>query len=680
MAAKNNRQDRDKPLCRGYDSRGGFSTLEILLAMTIFILVISAITLLSPGNVAVSVDSQTNVEALNKTEELLETEQALARKDFKMVTPTTTVENSAGVSYTKKVTVATLPDFFTKRVTASVSWPATYGRAQSVSLTALLTNFENAQGGDTCDSITTGDWQHPQIKNVVTDFATRIGDSAGTYGITDTDAYQGKLYVTVNNTTAPSPIGPKAPTSASDNNAVGTLTWSNPSRVTANDNSNASVSLLGTNISHYLKATNFGFSIPQTATITGITVDVWRSASGNSGGNAAKDSEVKIVKSNGSVGALNKALSATWQTSKTDITYGSSQDLWNETWTPTDINSSNFGAVIAVTGSGASTNRTASVDYISITVSYHLKTFFIFNIAAPSETNPSLLGSLDNGQTVSAGLNAVATAENYAFVANGYGANWSTCTQADNCAQLQIIDTTNPSAPTVLSNFKVPGVTGTGGQAVGQSIFYKDGYVYLGLSKTGTGPEFNIIDAHNLANPIWLGGYSVGNGLNAIYVNRQYAYLATANSQELITLNIGDLTHPTAIGGYDAPDSVGTGKSIYTVGDKLYLGRTVTAANPELYVLNNENPSAMISSALGAKEIGSSVNGLIARSNLVFIVTTGAQFQTWDASVPDNMNQYASPLSLVSGGTGISLDCEGNYFYAAANNGSGKGVLDVIAP
>lgn len=62
---------------------------------------------------------------------------------------------------------------------------------------------------------------------------------------------------------------------AADDSAVGTITWASPSNALASDNAYATAAV-GT--SHYLKVTGFGFSVPATATITGVEVKVERSA------------------------------------------------------------------------------------------------------------------------------------------------------------------------------------------------------------------------------------------------------------------------------------------------------------------------------------------------------------------------------------------------------------------
>jgi hypothetical protein len=113
-----------------------------------------------------------------------------------------------------------------------------------------------------------------------------------------------------------------------------------------------------------LNMTNFGFAIPTNATITGISVEMNRWASGS----GVRDNQVQLL--GGSAAGTDQAITGTdWSTNNTTVVpYGGSTDLWGLTWTPAQINNSSFGVVLDVTDTGPS--RTATVDYVRITVSY----------------------------------------------------------------------------------------------------------------------------------------------------------------------------------------------------------------------------------------------------------------------------------------------------------------------
>jgi len=144
---------------------------------------------------------------------------------------------------------------------------------------------------------------------------------------------------------------------------VGFTSWSNVSNAGASDNSYATANTSTSVQTHYLKATNFGFSIPAGAAIQGIVVEIEHK---ESAALVARDNRVRIVKG-GTIGSTDKASATEWPTTDAYATYGSDIDLWGETWTVSDINSSGFGVAVSALGLGGGT---ASVDHIRITVYY----------------------------------------------------------------------------------------------------------------------------------------------------------------------------------------------------------------------------------------------------------------------------------------------------------------------
>ena len=167
--------------------------------------------------------------------------------------------------------------------------------------------------------------------------------------------------------------GPNSPGTMADDAAVGTDQWYNVDNVKISNN-NYSITEPGRPLvySHYLKATNFGFSIPSGATITGILVEIEKYKRSSEPYVDVRDSEVKIVKSDGSIGTTNRADTVSqWPTSEDYVSYGASDDLWGETWTKDDINHANFGAVLSVLSYSSDDDYpTYFVDHIRITVYY----------------------------------------------------------------------------------------------------------------------------------------------------------------------------------------------------------------------------------------------------------------------------------------------------------------------
>jgi hypothetical protein len=122
--------------------------------------------------------------------------------------------------------------------------------------------------------------------------------------------------------------------------------------------------LNGSEDSQYLEGTNFGFAIPSTATIDGIEVTIVRYAS-HSISDSVTDEAVQIIKG-GSVQTQNEADTVDlWPSAP--ATDGSSTDLWGTTWTPAQINGSNFGFALIALADG---DATVYVDYMTVSVFY----------------------------------------------------------------------------------------------------------------------------------------------------------------------------------------------------------------------------------------------------------------------------------------------------------------------
>ena len=532
-------------------SEAGFSILEILIASAIALLIIPAIF-------AATLGVQSNVEsgaayrdAIGKAERMLADAHLRGMLDFNLVNATTSNQSSGSLTYSTELNVTQLPDFLTKRVSAIVSWMGDRGQSLQVSETTLVTNLENVNSPNTCNSSPSGDWKHPQ--RIDLDFSQLVNKGVALTGfdISDVEANAGKLYVLAD-------------------------------------------------------------AVPST------------------------------LKS----------------------------------------------------------------------------TLFIFDLSDPRA--PTLLGSIDNAKSIATGLNAIAIASTtdarYAFLANANDANFRICAQGPACSQFQTYTVTDPSLPQSVASSSTlipPGTpaytwgTGGSGQAEGKSIFYKDGYLYLGLTSTANGPAFHIFDVRVPLHPVWVGSWpkpsasfgASGAPINAIYVRGKYAYLAHPNgllgapNEQVTILDISDPADPYRVGGFGHAAGIGgNGKSATIVGNSLYLGRTASnisgAADllPEFYILDNTVPASIPAMPLGstALQTADSANNIIIRDSLAYILTN-KQFQVWNIADPSHIypwtpNALASEFISLPGGSGAAMDCEGNYFYIVAHSSpvAGKDTLSII--
>jgi hypothetical protein len=168
---------------------------------------------------------------------------------------------------------------------------------------------------------------------------------------------------------AQSTIGPNFAGTGVTGGGTG-VAWTDPGNISVDDNSYATASSITTDqLTQVLQATNFGFSIPSDATLAGIEVIIAR-YSPTTDPNIIRDNSVRLLKSGSPIGT-NKAITGTnWPNNTEGVgeaIYGSSSDSWGTTWTPAEINSSDFGVELIATNIGYNAH-TASVDYIQITV------------------------------------------------------------------------------------------------------------------------------------------------------------------------------------------------------------------------------------------------------------------------------------------------------------------------
>lgn len=158
--------------------------------------------------------------------------------------------------------------------------------------------------------------------------------------------------------------GPRNSQNLDNATGVGNIAWDNPSRAQASDDSRADASLtFQTDVTNFLRARKFRFSIPSGRRILGIRVDFEKSATSR-----IQDNIVRLLKASNLVGS-NKAKADNWPGTDEYITYGSGNDRWGTSWTPAQINSNGFGVVISAKTDVLPAGR-PFVDHVRIRVTF----------------------------------------------------------------------------------------------------------------------------------------------------------------------------------------------------------------------------------------------------------------------------------------------------------------------
>ena len=110
----------------------------------------------------------------------------------------------------------------------------------------------------------------------------------------------------------------------------------------------------------------YGFSIPSRATVVGILMEIRIGCDSNEG---AKFGLVGLTKDGSTLAGSNLSDgSEITEGGFTTYTFGGSSNLWGTTWSPSEVNSSNFGALLAC--EAVDDNADVYLDCIRLTVYY----------------------------------------------------------------------------------------------------------------------------------------------------------------------------------------------------------------------------------------------------------------------------------------------------------------------
>lgn len=143
--------------------------------------------------------------------------------------------------------------------------------------------------------------------------------------------------------------------------------WTNPTFVFADDGNRATYN---NTTQQELIPAGFGFNVPLNATIVGIKVT--SQGQGASGTAAQRQVRIGLTKDGENLAGTRFTGIQYDQDSDTNVDTGSDSDLWGTTWTPLEVNTATFGAMISDNDVTAAILR---IDLVTITVYFTLPEF-----------------------------------------------------------------------------------------------------------------------------------------------------------------------------------------------------------------------------------------------------------------------------------------------------------------
>lgn len=157
--------------------------------------------------------------------------------------------------------------------------------------------------------------------------------------------------------------GPLSAGTGADDGSYGIASWSNTSNITSEDSAEAEAFAGEADVpTHYLVATNFGFTIPSGNTINGVIFEAKKTEHCQ----PSIENRIYLVKGGVISTAVNRSTGAYWGFGSYE-TYGSSSDLWGTTIAYTDVNATDFGIALSAISAG---NSCMGVDHVRATVHY----------------------------------------------------------------------------------------------------------------------------------------------------------------------------------------------------------------------------------------------------------------------------------------------------------------------
>lgn len=144
--------------------------------------------------------------------------------------------------------------------------------------------------------------------------------------------------------------------------------WQNINNALTDDTTYATITNDGYDIGTYTyiaKFSNFGFSVPAGNLIVGILVEI---GAGADASEYSKFDLVQLSKNNTDRVGSNLSSGAELTAAIVNYSFGGSANLWGTTWTPAEINSTNFAVFVAFTPTY--NNSDIYLDYVRVTVYY----------------------------------------------------------------------------------------------------------------------------------------------------------------------------------------------------------------------------------------------------------------------------------------------------------------------
>lgn len=174
---------------------------------------------------------------------------------------------------------------------------------------------------------------------------------------------------------------------------------------------------------------------------------------------------------------------------------------------------------------------------------------------------------------------------------------------------------------------------------------------YIYVVRAGGNPDFAIYDVSTPSSPTLMGSMALAGSPYDVAVDGSYAYVVSSdNSKELMVINIADPSNPAEVGSLNLSGNANA-FAVEVSGDTVYIARD-SSSSAEFYTVSVAVKAAPV--LLDSEEIGSDVNDVIVIGNYAYLATDGTELQVINVSNPAALSNVGS-LDLSGGSNAESI-------------------------
>lgn len=287
------------------------------------------------------------------------------------------------------------------------------------------------------------------------------------------------------------------------------------------------------------------------------------------------------------------------------------------------------------------------------------------NAIAPLTVPPKASSSIIGSATLNLRPNCVAVAGRYAYLVG--------LPLGTNQAVLQIVDVSNPLAPTLVGS----GLPINGPANNAQGVAVGGHYAYV-TDPRGT---LDIFDVSNPSAPTAVGTLNTGGHPVPVAVAGRYAYtyvISDTGNCELHIYDVSDPSSPIRVGRALTDGRGYSGSSLSVDGRYVYVVNPVVSGSDTLQIFDVSNPSAPISVVSVSTGTNSSSQAVAISGRYAYVINA----RTNSMMVFDVRNPAAPALvgSTPTAAYPLSVVVAGRYAYVATLNGQSLQVFDISNP